>query len=218
MKRKLSTNAFKQPTPKKQKTFSSLFNPPKTRKALGMTPEKKWVDVASNSSLAVGNSVVLYSLLNGIASGTTSNTRIGRSVNLSSILFRYFLQFQATSTGGGPVRILIVYDQQTNGVAPTTLDVLATNDYNSAMNLTNKDRFIILSDTLTPPISVQGDSCVSGTIYRKLNLKQQFNGNTAGNVGDIVSGSIHVIFGQTGTIGTAAPILSYSSRVRYTDV
>lgn len=217
MKRKASAS-FRQPPKKKIAKSRSLINPPMSRQSLGMTPEKKWVDVSSNSTLAVGNSVVNYSLLNGIATGTTSNTRIGRSVQLLSLTFRWFLQFQASSTGGGPARVLIVYDKQTNGVAPLTLDVLAANDYNSTMNLTNKDRFLILSDTLTPPISVNGDSCVSGTVYRKLNLRQQFNANTAGNAGDIVSGSIHVIFGQTGTIGVAAPILSWSSRIRYTDV
>lgn len=100
-------------------------------------------------------------VLNDIDIGAGSWNRIGRKIFMKS--FQMTGSFQH-NPGGAPnqalvdqsVRMLIVYDRQSNGVIPLVQDVIL--DYNTAgaptatpysnMNVNNKDRFVILMNRL----------------------------------------------------------------------
>jgi hypothetical protein len=94
-------------------------------------------------------------LLNGIQTGAAFYNRIGSKVAMKSIHIRGFIDHAGTTTvDNSGIRILIVYDRQTNGAAPTWNDVIqsrdqagaTTNTMYSGVNLDNRDRFVVLRD------------------------------------------------------------------------
>jgi len=157
-------------------------------------------------------------LLNGLVPDSTATGRIGRKIVMKSILIRYTAYLRPTSVGGGPVRILVVYDKQANTNAPAVTDILLADSYTSPNNLSNRDRFITLFDEITAPLSVAGDFAVSGTLYKKnLNLEVMFNTGTAGTIGDITTGSIYILAANTGLVTTDGSRVGFRSRIRYSD-
>lgn len=158
-------------------------------------------------------------LLNGVAPGSTAETRVGRKITMKSLYIRYnWARGGPTSTGGSPARILVVYDKQTNANLPQITDILLTDHYLSQNNLSNRDRFITLFDHITEPISDAANACVSATLFKGMNLDVMFNGGAAGTVGDITSGSVVVFVAQSSKIGTVTPALDIRSRIRFTDI
>lgn len=96
-------------------------------------------------------------LLNGTIAGSSANNRIGRSINMMSIEIKGKVVLSALASAAvvmDTLRILLVYDKQTNAAAPSITDVLqsidvtvtATNDATSMPNMTNANRFVILRD------------------------------------------------------------------------
>lgn len=168
---------------------------------------------ASNSWTIAANQ-----LLNGCAPGSTANTRIGRKFTMKSVLIRYNFSMATTTTGGGPLRIVVVYDKQSNAAIPAVTDIFTTDDIEALNNLSNRDRFIIIADHYTEVIGVQSAYSVSGVIKRKINLETMFNTGTAGTVADITTGSLYIMFGTPGLHLTAGPTLSFQARVRFSDL
>lgn len=184
--------------------------------------ELKFVDTQPTFGPAAGaltfQTPGVSNLINGIVPGSSASQRIGRKVVLKSILIRYTWALAPTSTGGSPLRILVVYDKQANAAAPGVTDILLANEFNSQNNLSNRDRFVTIFDHITEPIAAGETYSVSGTLFKKLNLETMFNAGTAGTIGDITSGSMYITFAQNGNILTASPAATTSIRVRYTDV
>lgn len=157
-------------------------------------------------------------LLNGLVPDSTATGRIGRKVVMKSLYLRMFSNFAATTTGFGYIRYLVVYDRQSNAQAPAVTDILLSDDVLSQMNISNKDRFVILASGSMDPISAQANGISSEVeIYKKLNLPVQFNAGTAGTIGDIQTGAVYILFAQTGGLATTAPQFSFRSRIRYSD-
>lgn len=183
------------------------------------TGELKFIDVTGgNNPLASSAAFTAAELLNGLQTGATATTRIGRKINLKSLYMRYTVGLTATSTGGCQFRILVVYDKQANGAACTITNVLLTDDFKAPNNLSYRDRFVVLADELTEPVSVQNNYQVVGTLFRKLNLEQMFNDGNAGDITDITTGSIYVFCAQSGGVGTGAPLFDFTNRIRFTDI
>ena len=182
--------------------------------------ELKFVDV--NTAVAVGGAGVATFgtgvLLNGLANGSDASSRIGRKINMKSIYIRWSLLFGASGIGGGAVRVLVVYDKQANATAPAITDILLANDFTSPNNLSNRDRFVTLCDYVTENISLNNMLSDTGVIRKSLNLETMFNAGSAGTIGDITSGSVYLFIAQSGGLSTTAPVFTYRSRIRYTDV
>lgn len=185
----------------------------------GRIGELKFVDTSFTGAAAVGASTFSAAqLLNGLANGTSASTRVGRQVNMKSLLIRYTITLNPTTVAGGAVRMLVVYDKQANAAAPVITDVLLADGFLAPNNISNRDRFVTLCDVITPPIGTAGDYASSDVVYKKINLETMFNEGVSGTIADITSGSIYLFFAQSGQMTTAAPSLSYRSRIRYTDV
>jgi len=183
--------------------------------------ELKFVDttIATTPFTLVGSIV----LLNGVTQGTDFNQRIGRSVSMKSLLFRFTVE-KATgaNSDGATARIILFYDAQTNGAAPAVTDVLATASHLSPMNLNNRDRFKILADSYleteafvnTAGVISAGSYCErTKTIYKKMTMECQFSGTTNA-VGSIATGGIFALFISSELNGTG---YSVYSRTRFTD-
>jgi len=183
--------------------------------------ELKTVDTGTLNQLIDGTGDTV--LLNGIAAGTDYTNRIGRKVILRSILARFTVLPGSTSVvTGDSVRVLIVYDSQSNGAQPTVADILNTANFLEPMNLSNRDRFKVLFDKQVPMNATvyAAASPTAGTpaprvfkMYKKLNLDQIFQGTTAA-FSSIASGSIWLLpISLQDDLNT----LYYNVRIRYED-
>jgi multidrug transporter EmrE-like cation transporter len=185
--------------------------------------------------------------INGIAEGADYYQRVGRNVSMKSIyvnlLFRIqeddnnlnlaaATQYDSTTTtyntqiGMGFVRVLVVYDLQTNGAMPDISTILYQNaqngsgvetagtaDVTSFMNLNYRDRFKIIMDK---KISLNAFGSTGTYVlkkYKKLSTGVTYNSGIGG-IGSINTGAVYMlIFGQG-----ASDVYGYGrTRIRFTD-
>lgn len=177
------------------------------------TPEYKNVDVATSAVLPLSsNAFIAPFLLNGIAQGIGNSERVGRRATMKSLLYR--LQF-STSTGSStntfPVRVLTVYDRQANAASPVAAAVLTPTTFVGNMNLSNSDRFLILSDDIYESSST---GPTHGVKYIKMSLDTLFIGTDA-TVASISNGAIYCLLASTGSTSIS---LEIQTRIRYVDV
>ena len=90
-------------------------------------------------------------LINGIATGTDINNRVGRKVIMKSLVFNvnnFPVATTANALQGIMLRHMIVYDSQPNsaGTVPAVTDILETATTLSPLNLNNRDRFRVIYD------------------------------------------------------------------------
>lgn len=181
--------------------------------------ELKFTDRGTSATLAIAGATFSTPFaLTDIAQGTSASERIGRKLTIKSILVKWTASLAPTSIQGSPIRWMVVYDKQANGVAPAITDILLTDAFTSANNLSNRDRFVTIFDQIVDPVSVQGNYSCAGVNFKALNLEQLYNAGTTGAIGSIASGSVYLMAAQTGSIGTAGPVFSAQVRIRYTDV
>lgn len=231
MKRKASasfkTTAFKKPRSGPQPVFQRAIVPARPlafqKNTVSSAPEKKNLDLDLTlvGAIAVPPGSQAWSptitLLNGIAQGATEITRVGRKCQLVKISANWTALIPAAATGGCSLRFRIVYDKQSNGTAPTILQVFATDNFHSANNLANADRFITIVDEITPPVSIQGDTQVSGRFQRKINLETMFSAPAAG-IASITSGSMYLFVSQSGGALASSPNFNAYIRTRFVDI
>ena len=94
--------------------------------------EKKFIDVQTvYNAWNVSRTYIV--LLNGVATGTDYNTRIGREIRMTSYYHRMFITDTANIQ---QVRCMLVYDKQPAGALPAITDILQYNNANSPNNLT----------------------------------------------------------------------------------
>lgn len=192
----------------------SLTNPP----SKSLVPEKKNCDV--EGSVGTVGSWSELDLLTAIPAGAGAQERVGRKIQLKSMMIRWVT---STNASASDVRILVIYDRQPNGVLPTISEIVQgiaspTNPtYNAPMNLGNSDRFVVLVDEISHTLlgNAQGINQRTGKIYRKINLPMQFN-NQLGDITGISTGSIYIMTATPS--GTSGQGLGYYSRIRFTDV
>lgn len=160
-------------------------------------------------------------LLNGIARGDEINERTGRECVMKSIQ----INGHCYVTGSGidqVMRVLIVYDRQTNGTALTAAQVISAagtaNDVVTPRNLENRRRFKILYDRMFQ-LNASGEPGSSRVFkfYRRLNHPITFNSGDAGTVADITTGSLYAVVVGTAPAGVSAGTVLLYSRVRYQD-
>lgn len=206
-KRSYKTTTKKR-APKKSSRKSMIFE------AVRDEVEKKNADVETGVTVPLTSSFATPALVNGIAQSTTPGGHIGRRATMKSLQLRYTA---APSNNVSQVRVLLVYDKQTNAATPTATDIVQSNVFTSPLNLQNKDRFVVLMDEVSAimPSTTQN---VSGSRYMKMNLPITFNGSTAATVAAIQTGAIWLLVANNSdpAIGTTSNFYYYT-RVRFTD-
>jgi len=189
----------------------SLANPP----FKGVSPEAKNRDTAGSIGVLQGTNWSELDLLNPITSGATASDRIGRNVQLKSVLFRW----NFSTNNQYATRIVLIYDREPNLVLPDVSEIYASTGgtgFNTPLNLANGNRFVILHDEIVNPQWAGGNT--AGKVYRKLNLPMKFTNTSSTDISTITEGAIYAacaipISPSVSTIG-----IGYVSRVRYTDV
>lgn len=253
MKRKNTSSSGVTKRPKKKSKFTTAQGrpvmggnrlPANLRSFAG---EVKALDlpVQSTQGLNATGSVIS---LNLIRAGSSFFNRIGRRIELKNITFSAQIQPLRSSALGTSeyVRVLIIYDRQTNGAVPTIADVLQTTDQAGAntttsmsgINLNNRDRFrIFIDERITlpnvtvpaggPVVTVGGNVGVD-PLKTTYNIKRfakldreltQYKADSAPAViGDIATGGLFLVMIGSIAAGQEAYALTYESRVRFNDV
>lgn len=218
-RRYAKVNNLKQPT--KYKTLVRKPYNARVRQSLvfdnrPMNVEKKNVDTFFAVTAPGAGVWSAPTQLNVLAQGNTAQTRVGRSVHMTSIQLRYNY-IRPSASGPGQARILVIYDKQSNQSIPATLDILAADTSVSPLQLANSERFIVLLDELTD--SIQSTSLnISGMRYRKIGLPAVYNG-AAGTSGQVNTGTVWLYVANNDVAtGTATSSLDIYARIRFTDI
>lgn len=195
--------------------------------------EKKVIDLGVAGFAADTTGTV--TLLNSCDEGSGPSARVGRVISMRSVQMRGSVRPVDTMVTGANcidvsyVRVLIVYDRQPNGAAPTVANILSASNPASFQNLDFRDRFKVISDehfivgprvmdtTATQAIAVEGG--VSGRVinlYKDLQgLKTVFDG-TGGGIADINTGALFQVTIGSQAAGVGANVV-VATRVRFTD-
>lgn len=188
------------------------------------TAEKKNLDVQNTAHIVAAATGATQWLLNGCDDGATSTTRVGRSIIMTSIYIRWAGSFAATTAGTSPLRLVVVYDRQSNAAAPAITDVFQIDQITSQLNLSNNKRFQVLIDETVQELGTSGPSSWYREIYRDFTqkgrvagLNTEFNNNSTALIDSITSGSVYAYCWQNGNIITAAPTHACYSRIRFLD-
>lgn len=163
-------------------------------------------------------------LLNGVSTGTDYTNRVGRKILIKSLLFRVFITPSATTSApvGDFVRIMLIWDCQANSAAASVSDVLQTTSYDAPINLTNRDRFKILTDkyvamnpnTYTAGAPTGGNPrTASIKVYKKMSMETIYSG-TGSTIGSIQSGALYLL--MINALDNASFADTYT-RVRFLD-
>jgi len=211
--------------------------------------ETKCFDVvnATNGALQVPvacNDAALIFCINAVSTGSGAWNRIGRRITMKSLYLQGFFTSNLASITAASiaqnVRIMIIYDKQSNGANPALSDILRDQINNngqdsnltlqtSGLNMNNRDRFEIILDKrfMLPGCTAAGGPGIfnggnqTNTVEEFRNLKGrevQFRSDSVpSTVADIAAGSlIMMTFGDRPN--TASPFLfTFSCRIKYTD-
>lgn len=172
--------------------------------------------------------------------GSMATQRIGRRCVVRKLLLRGYFHITGTNSLENirfvppqMFRMLIFWDFQPNGTAPTILDVLARNSPYSPLNLSYRDRFRVVKDktfVLDPLVLANGGLSLQYNttvkqfkIFKAMAQTVSFNEGNAENPGtfaDIATGALWMYLigsappGQDGNWGIS---FNYESRVRFED-
>lgn len=149
------------------------------------------------------------------AQGTNNTERIGNNCKVTTIAIRAHLALDPLSpTNYETIRILLVKDNQSNGVQALLTDVIQSNTVIALRTLGKSKRFDVLVDR-TVTLSSNRNPAQMTEIYKKYVFNPQFNGNT-GTVADIQQGNLFLITMSTHS-GANPPTIVYNSRIRFID-
>lgn len=209
--------------------------------------ESRYVDnnpVNQNISSVITNAQVYP--LNLTLQGTAVQNRFGNKVALKALNLRYHIvpvtnvisDIQPTD-----IRVMVVYDKQTNGVTPAISDILLTVDENgtsstntdSFPNNFNRDRFVILYDKLfRMPFWSHTSGAAPATIYpvgwsptmceimdaryiKLKNIETNYKGNSGG-IGDISTGGLFLLyFGNQVYSANGGYQIDFGARLKFAD-
>lgn len=194
--------------------------------------EKKVIDILG-AALAIENATGSPQLLNGCIAGSQNFQRIGRKINMKSLQIRGVLTPTDLTTNAQMVRMIVVYDKQSNGAAPTFANVITSQNIAGAtqslvgdmVNLDNRDRFEIIRDKIysfnfgdAAGYAPSPGSYECTDYIRLADRPVVFNAGTAGTVGDIQSGALYVFWISSQAAATGSTLQSLSYRLRFIDV
>jgi len=234
MKRKYSSggsSAWSQPI---KKRFKALRKNKPIGRSKPYGPELKCVDIKLEAMPINGSgSTANFVLLNAIQEGSSFYNRIGRKINLKSLMVTIDVEKTFANTTSVPpqfARMVVLYDAQPNGVAPVYSDVMqdvtqsgtSSISVYSSLNLNNRDRFRILLDKKIklPPLGASGAPFITGdnsvyeqnsgsqkvSKYLKLKgIETMFKSNSSpASIADISTGALWcMVIGQDTAVAPA---------------
>jgi len=177
-----------------------------SQKVATLAPEVKYVDSNVN---ATPTNVVGFTLMNGCFQGTSDQTRIGTKIQAKGLVVTGTIMMPVNVTGGTTdvIRLGVLFDKQTDGVAPVSTDVwdnaLGTGFVVDHRNLDTAERYVILRD-MKIAIGQVGPASAYFEMYIPFEEVTKFNNGVSGTVSDIVTGSVYFYQVSTASVSTCA--------------
>lgn len=185
--------------------------------------EKKYIDKGEYRVIVAADAWEIPTATNALAfvpRGTGPSDRIGRKIYIHEIYYRFDIQNILVSEDN-KISVAIVQDRQCNGAAPSALDVMDTNNFQSFLNMENSNRFKILyrKNVLLAARSANNNGSyrsVEGRLRFKQPILINFDEADPGTgVGNLQSNNIFLML-YNGSTTTNASVRS-NIRLRYTD-
>ncbi len=172
--------------------------------------EDKYVD---NSATATLSASWQSACLNALSQGTNSSQRLGQSVKVIGVEFRYTLANNAAATVPVNIRVVLVRDKQANTAAPTFTNIYPV-DVTSPRVVGYLDRFKVDIEECSTldNVGTQGQ-------YRSHVFRDQwhilFNSGNPGTIADIITNSYYI--GYVCDAAANFPSITYTCRVIFVD-
>lgn len=206
-----------------------MGNPYTVDVLLRKTGSNGFVDKYYNHGMAYDYATPV-ALLATIAQGTTTQERIGRKCQLTSIQLRGEIRASSIATATVAHAVLtIVYDKRPNGVLPTLSEIYEGTNPEALNNENGFDRFQILKRW---DLSVIGNLAAAGNqtaksqyiVKKYIKLKNKpacyktDAPGVAGTITGITEGALYTAISCDHTVAsTLAPHIQVSTRVRFRD-
>lgn len=199
---------------------------------------------ANLSGSVVSTTAATVSVLPVPKLGSAFFNRLGNRTRGLSLTFTGNISLTGTNAAALSeefMRFIVFYDRRPNGAVPTPQDLIAdtdssgtqTTNIRSAVNMNNRDRFIILRDrkVLLPPVGVNGaPSALAATLITDMSndthsgfkfmefiplkgLETIYNSNGAGTIADISAGALNILVANSDASGS--PAWQFTANVRY---
>lgn len=141
---------------------------------------------------------------------------------MKSLYWTWRGALSTTATGSSSVRLLVVYDKESEAGAPSIYvpsasDIVNQDNINAKMNLDNRDRFIVLLDEIVETLSPAGPVCFYRKGYRKVQLPVVFNNITTATIGAIQTGGIYAVVWSDGNLVSGSMVSVLDTRIRFVD-
>jgi hypothetical protein len=174
----------------------------------------KAVDIVATVAV---NTTGSLTLLNGLTPGTAINQRFGQRVHFTSGALDVNSSVTATTGTDQFSRFLVVIDRQPNGAAPVITDVLTAVSVIAPINLSNRNRFIVVADR-----KFHLNASAEPGSQRSFHLGMpafvtNFNTGTAGTIADISTNSMYFIAIGDNAAGVTAASDTVVSRLFFKD-
>lgn len=154
------------------------------------------------------------SCLNQIAQGTNESDRIGNSILLKDMNFRYQILANYTTEQQNMVRLVFFVDKHQAGTAPTFASIFqTTSNFQSSFNKDFTDRYAILKDKYFV-LSSGGNRVLQGKFYKALPFHTRFLGASNSSV-DLGNNSVYVLWWSAYAVN--GPSISWYNRLNFTD-
>ena len=204
--------------------------------------EKKFVDKGEYATAYPVYDTPSFVLLNGTETGSAFYNRIGAKVTMKSIHVKVKVSPRVPTvapTGNNQlIRMMLVYDRQTNGAMPQLNTILADWDFEgtsttgmmSGMNPTQTGRFVILREHWIQQFNVNNVAGLVGSANSLMEQDGQWWVNwfvklkdletvyqaSTGGIGDIQNGGLYLImFGDAAASEQACAEVQYQARLRF---
>lgn len=163
---------------------------------------------------ALSVSTTVNHFFSGLTQDTTTDGRIGSEVNYRYLTFNMRLESNPADTTSCQVRIVWVYDRNTDGAVALWSEIFTGNTITALLNKDSQylGRFQVLYDNVCT-LEPGGHSFLKGTIL--LHGKKEIFKGTNNLIASIAKGSIHLhLYSE----GNTNPVTGYiDGRITYTD-
>jgi len=179
-----------------------------------LRPERKFADTVG-SYANMDDAAEASVLLNGVANGATTSTRVGNRVRGSYIVLRgTFFRNAAANQLSDVCRIVIVQDRrQRSDAGPNYTDVFTNPSWQSHMNWDNRGRFRILYDRTFELDANNPSQSMKAVIPTR--FVTGYNGNAST---DIEQNGVYLLgIGSDANAGGDGPSFLYNVRYVFTD-
>lgn len=171
-----------------------------------------------------------YTCINTLSQGNSVSQRVGNKVVFTSIRVTGTISASDSQdiTDTGPIRVVVVYDKQTNGAAPAITEILAnvssdgsySTTFNSGIKISNRKRFVVLRDQTFTFGGLGSDDaihCIDWFIKKKMETTYATT-STPPTVANIMTGAIYLLVFYPANSFTHVPTVSdWNIRTRFMD-